>query len=249
MVSAGTPSVFRFAGFELDVERYELRSNGRPIRLERRPMELLMLLLERRGRLVLRNEIFSRLWRENAVIDVDTGINTAVRKVRRALNDRIGNQGFIETVPGKGYRFAAEVAIVAASSESAQITLAVLPFACIGDASYEYLADGMTEEVIVALGQVDPDRLSVVGRTSVLPYKRTTMSLNQIGQELGADYLVEGSLRADGHRVRITARLIRVRTQGQIWSGAYDGNLSRMLGVQCELGMAIAEAVRVRVTT
>jgi len=247
MAGSDTPSVFRFAGFELDVARYELRNDGRPIRLERRPMELLILLLERRGELVSRNEIVRRLWSEDADIDVDMGINTAIRKVRRALNDRSGDQVFIETVPGKGYRFAADVAVVATSSGNTRVTLAVLPFVCIGDANYEYVADGMTEETIVALGQVDPVRLTVAGRTSVLPYKGTMKALNQIGAELGADYLVEGSVRAGGRHMRVTARLIDARTQSQVWSGGYDSDLSGMLDVQRELGMAIADAVRVRV--
>lgn len=247
MAGPSPPSVFRFAGFELDVARYELRIDRHPIRLERRPMELLILLVERRGELVSRDEIVRRLWSEHAEIDVDMGINTAIRKVRRALNDRSGDRVFIETPSGKGYRFVADVSVVPLAVASARSKLAVLPFDCIGDARCEYLADGLTEETIVALGQAAPDRLTVVGRTSVMAYKGTTKPLSQIGAELGADYLVEGSVRADGRRVRVTARLLDAGTQSQIWSGVYDSDLSGMLDVQCELGMAIAEAVRVRV--
>lgn len=143
MAGPSPPSVFRFAGFELDVARYELRIDRHPIRLERRPMELLILLVERRGELVSRDEIVRRLWSEHAEIDVDMGINTAIRKVRRALNDRSGDRVFIETVSGKGYRFVADVSVVPLAVASARSKLAVLPFDCIGDARCEYLADGL----------------------------------------------------------------------------------------------------------
>src|SRR6185503_14711256 len=95
----------RFGRFELDVPGYELRCDGRPVRLERQPMDLLILLVMRRGALVSRQEIIERLWSNDAAIDVDTGLNTAIRKIRRALQDLPERPAFIETVVGKGYRF------------------------------------------------------------------------------------------------------------------------------------------------
>jgi Tol biopolymer transport system component/DNA-binding winged helix-turn-helix (wHTH) protein len=100
---------YSFRGFDLDVSAYELRSNGHPIRLERQPMDLLILLVERRGELVGRNDIVARLWAKDVFVDVDTGINTAVRKVRLALGDSAETPAFVETVSGKGYRFIAPV--------------------------------------------------------------------------------------------------------------------------------------------
>ena len=97
--------------------------------------------------------------------------------------------------------------------------MAVLPFENLsGDPDREYLADGLAEETIVSLGQIDPERVHVVGRTSMMIYKRTTKSLATIGQELHADYLVESSVHAEGGQLRITAKLIRVRDQVQMWS-------------------------------
>ena len=98
-----------FGGFELDVPAYELRREGRPIRLERQPMELLILLVEHRGQLVARSDIVSFLWKKDVFVDVDTGINTAIRKIRLALGDSSEAPAFVETVPGKGYRFIAPV--------------------------------------------------------------------------------------------------------------------------------------------
>src|SRR5262245_12401448 len=112
----------KFGGFVLDVGAYELRLNGRSIRLERRPMELLMLLLDRHGQLVTRDEIVDRLWGRDVFIDVDASVNTVIRKIRRALRDDAGEPRFIQTVQGKGYRFIADV-----EAPQASAVLAVLP--------------------------------------------------------------------------------------------------------------------------
>ncbi len=103
-----------------------------------------------------------------------------------------------------------------------RVALAVLPFDNMtGDAERAYLADGLTEETIAAMGQVDPDHLSVIGRTSVMRYRNTAKSIAEIGSELGVGYVVESSLRAEGPRLRITSKLIRVHDQSQAWSGSY----------------------------
>jgi TolB-like protein/Flp pilus assembly protein TadD len=242
---------FRFADFELDVAAYELRQRGQPVRLERQPMDLLILLLERRRQLVSRSEIVDRLWGTGVFVDVEMGVNTAIRKVRQALQDPSDAPRFVETVPSKGYRFIADVGLVTKSPQerAALITLAVLPFENLGaDPDREYLADGLTEETIASLGQIDPDRLSVIGRTSVMTYKRTNKTLAVIGRELGAAYLIESSVRAEGGRLRITPRLIRVQDQVQIWSASYDSEPSSLFAFQRELSTAIAEQIRLRLS-
>jgi len=100
---------YRFRDFVLDVGAYELRRRNRPVRLEQQPLDLLILLVERHGQLVSRSEIAQRLWSADVFVDVDTGIHTAVRKVRRALRDSVEAPAFVETVPGRGYRFIAPV--------------------------------------------------------------------------------------------------------------------------------------------
>lgn len=94
-----------FGDFELDPAAYELRRKGKPVRMEKQPMELLLLLTEHRGHLVSRSEIVARLWGDGVFVDVETGINTAIRKVRQALGESPESPVFIETVSGKGYRF------------------------------------------------------------------------------------------------------------------------------------------------
>jgi TolB-like protein/DNA-binding winged helix-turn-helix (wHTH) protein/Flp pilus assembly protein TadD len=283
MPASGPRETFRFGDFELDVAAYELRRAGRAVRLERQPMDLLILLVAHRGQLVSRAEIVDKLWGKDVFIDVETGVHTAARKIRQALGDSTDAPAFLETVPGKGYRFIAPVEVRSTSPERSttsrratvlvalmavagiagigswawfasrprvvHATLAVLPFENLsGNREREYLADGLTEETIASLGQIDPEHLSVLGRTSTLAYKGTRKSVAQIGDELGVDYLVESSLRADSDHIRITAKLIRARDQVQVWSAAYDRTATSMLGLQSELSTAIAEQILLRLS-
>src|ERR1700722_19355283 len=213
-----------FERFELDPGAFELRRDGQLIKLERIPLQLLLLLAENRQRLVTREEILHVIWGENVFVDADNSINTAVRKARQALKDDPENPRFLRTVPGKGYRFTAEVktvnstvspgglaAVEQLSQESATPTnapadvaspsrntwailaligvlvvvgavlmfrprpnappqpstrkamLAVLPFVNLsGNPGEDYLADGMTEEIITHIGGVDPKHVGVI---------------------------------------------------------------------------------------
>src|SRR4051794_18831388 len=105
MPSVSSRDIFRFGPFTLDAGAYDLRRDGRSVRLERLPMDLLLLLLRRRGQLVSRVEIADLLWGKDVFVEVEPGIHTAVRKIRLALGDSVEAPQFVETVPGKGYRF------------------------------------------------------------------------------------------------------------------------------------------------
>jgi TolB-like protein/tetratricopeptide (TPR) repeat protein len=240
----------RFGQFELDVGGYELRRQGRPVRLERQPMDLLILLASRPRELVSRAEIIERLWGNDVFVDVDTGVNTAIRKIRHALHDSPRTSGFIETVPGKGYRFVADVQLVRGSDAAAPVTmLAVLPFVNLtGDPEREYLSDGLTEDVIASLGQLDPDHLCVIGRMSAMTYKDTRKSIATIGSELNVQVLVEGSIRSTGSLLQIRCTLNRARDQVQLWSHSYDVEAAGLAAVQRELPLAIADQIRLRLS-
>jgi len=119
MQTSNPRETFHFRDFELDVAAYELRRQGRPVKLGRQPMDLLILLVESRGQLVSRSDIVGRLWGKDVFVDVETGVNTAISKVRQALRDSPDAPAFVETVPGKGYRFIAEVAVVSAAPHAA----------------------------------------------------------------------------------------------------------------------------------
>jgi TolB-like protein/DNA-binding winged helix-turn-helix (wHTH) protein/tetratricopeptide (TPR) repeat protein len=290
-----SPEKFAFGDYDVDVGAYELRRLGRPVRLSRQSMELLLLLIERRGRLVSRSEIVDRLWGKDVFVDVETGINTAISRIRQALRDSADAPAFLETVPGKGYRFVATVQVVGSPSggqptvspvefspaevpppksvvkratarrlavamavalavgvaalwnarRPSRVALAVLPFEYVGtDPDRTYLATSLTDETSASLAQVDPEHLSVKGRT--LRYKGTTKAAAEIGRELSVDYLVESLIRTEGPRVRVTATLTRVMDQEHVWSQSYDREPTSLLGLQQELSSAIAQQIHIR---
>ena len=245
--------LLQFENFDLDRGAYELRRAGRKVRLERIPFELLILLVERRGLLVTREEIIERIWGKDIFLETDHSINTAVRKIRLALCENPDAPRFVVTVPGKGYRFDAPVRENAGDSPAAvksnRVMLVVLPFENLStDPAQEYFSDGLTEETITNLGQLDSDRLGVIARTSAMSYKGTRKNIAEIGRELGADFALEGSVRRQGDRVRISAQLIRTSDQTHLWAHNYDRELKDFLAVQRELSQAIAEQVQVRLT-
>jgi TolB-like protein/DNA-binding winged helix-turn-helix (wHTH) protein/Tfp pilus assembly protein PilF len=295
------PGSIRFGeDFEFDLRSYRLRRSGRPLKLERIPMEVLAILIEHRGQLVSREYIVERIWGKGAFLDTDNSINGAIRKVRHVLRDDPEQPRFIQTVTGKGYRFIAPVtdldprplavanlrppvahapsgkpiilrwpillvgliALVAVfaiyflwSSSRVHpvattrlVMLAVLPFENLtGDASQDYFSDGMTEELIAQMGDLDPQHLGVIARTSVMQYKHTTKSLDQIVRELGVQYTLEGSVRRDAGKLRITAQLIQVKDQAHIWAREYDREPGNLLALQGEIAQEIAGEIQSRI--
>ena len=298
-------------GLELDRNSYELRRVGRALKLERIPLDILFLLVERNGQLVTREDIIGKIWGKDVFVDTDSSINGAIRKIRQVLRDDPENPVFVQTVTGKGYRFIAAVTeaevrdqegggkkvessttlpqkpstplptgqerrvwlrswpwvvslavlFVAlavflglrlrARSQSAaaqgRVMLAVLPFANLSnDPEQEYFSDGLTEETITDLGELNPERLGVIARTSAAAYKHTDKTIAQIGRELGVDYILEGSVRREGAVARVSAQLIRVKDQVHLWAHNYDRETGGLLALQNELGRAIAQQVQVK---
>lgn len=128
-----------------------------------------------------------------------------------------------------------------------RITLAVLPFQNLTpDPNQEYFSDGLTEEMITQLGGLNPERLGVIARTSAMHYKGTTELAGQIGRELGVDYLVEGSLRRQGSRVRISAQLIRVRDQMHLWAQDYDRDFNDFLALESDVTRDVAAQIQLK---
>ena len=125
------------------------------------------------------------------------------------------------------------------------IRLAVLPFDnLIGDAEQDYVCDGLTEELITRLGQLQPERLAVIARTSVMRYKKGARPVREIGRELGVDYVLEGSVRGEGGKTRVTAQLIRVKDEIHLWAASYDRDLHNLIGMQDEVALNVASHVR-----
>lgn len=288
--------------FELDVSARRLSRAGRALRLERIPAEILLLLMKRTGQVVTRQDIVAQVWGAGAFLDTDNSINGAVRKIRLALKDDVEKPRFVETIPGRGYRFiapidpprdeppvlpqpaaaanepqlaagaaparirgrrriaaaAAVAAIVAWAagvrlirSEAApspparRVMLAVLPFDNLtGDPAQNYFSDGLTEEMIARLGGLNPDRLGVIGRASVMRYARAQAGSKQAARDLGVQYLLEGSVRRGEGRVRISAQLVRATDQTQLWAREFDRDLGDLLAVQDEIARAVAEEIQ-----
>ncbi len=127
--------------------------------------------------------------------------------------------------------------------------LAVLPFANLsGDPEQEYFSDGMTEEMILQLGRLQPDRLGVIARASVMAYKKSGKRIDQIAQELKADYVLEGSVRRDRSRVRVAAHLIDGRTQARVWGEVYEQDWKDILLLQTDIARSLAQQIRLRLT-
>lgn len=157
--------------------------------------------------------------------------------------------GVLVAVTAAGLYFRAHSRDSKAGSSASRITLAVLPFQNLSpDPRQEYFSDGLTEEMITQLGSLDPERLGVIARTSAMHYKGTSETAGQIGRELGVEYLVEGSLRRDGTRVRISAQLIRVRDQMHLWAQDYDRDFSDYLALQNDVARDIAAQIQLKLT-
>ncbi len=132
------------------------------------------------------------------------------------------------------------------NAESTRLMLAVLPFENLtGDAGQDYFSDGLTEEMIAQLGRLDPQRLAVIGRSSVMRYKQNREQPQKIGRDLGVQYLLEGSVRRDAGRIRISAELIQTKDQANVWSHQYDRQLGDILAVQADIAQAIAGEIRI----
>jgi len=243
--------LLRFESFELDVRSRELRKGKQRIRLQEQPFEILRLMLERPGDVVTREELARHLWPQGTFVDFEHSLNAAVKRLRAALGDDADNPRFVETLPRRGYRFIASlrdgetVAVLPVVSDY-KARLAVLPFANLsGDPAQEYFSDGLTEEMTLQLGRLGRGRIAVISRSSSNAFKGSGHRAREIGEILRADYLLEGSVRREADRVRITAQLVETRSEAHLWTDAYERSLTDCLSVQAEVAARIARSLAV----
>jgi len=241
-------STFRFGEFELDISAYELRRGGQPVHLERQPMDLLILLVEHHRQLVSRADIVKRLWDPGVFVDVEMGVNTAIRKLRQALRDSRESPAFVETISGKGYRFIAPVnAVLLGRQQEAIESVAVLPFANdSADPDAEYLSDGITETLINNLSQIW--NLRVVARSTVFRYEGKDIDPQKAGNDLHVRAVVSGRLLQRGSTLIIRAELMDVATGAQLWGGQYNRKAEDVFALQDDLSREISEKLRLQLT-
>src|SRR5215470_9544745 len=237
------PQVLRFGAFEVDVTSRELRKHGVRISLEGKPFEILIALLENPGRVVTRKILRQKLWPDSHV-RFEQSLNTAVNKLRGSLGDSPSTPRYVETLPRLGYRFIAPVEKLHKPREANSKTmLAVLPLDNLsGDPDQIYFVDGLFEELLAELGQLNPKRLGVIARTSSMLYRNTSKALTEIAQELNVEYILEGSVRLDKKKksVRITVQLIQTGDQTHVWSASYDPSSHEILTVQKTVASKLA---------
>ncbi len=236
--------VTRFGTFEVNFQARELRKHGMRIRMEEKPFQILEMLLDRAGDVVTRGMLREKLW-PDTYVGYEHGLNTAVNKLRDLLGDSARSPRYVETLPRLGYRFIAPVIKPGnGSATEAKRMLLVLPFETFGGSSeQEYFAQGLTEEMISHLGRLDPKRLGVISRTSAIQYRAKNKSIGEIAAELHVDCVLEGSVRCNGQRVRITGQLIETRDQTHVWSATYDRDLQDTFEVQTDVARQIGKAL------
>jgi TolB-like protein/DNA-binding winged helix-turn-helix (wHTH) protein/Tfp pilus assembly protein PilF len=301
--------LLEFGAFRVDPEQRLLLRDQQPISLSPKAFDLLLVLVEHSGQVVLKDDLMKCLWPDTFVEESNLGQH--IFQLRKALGDRSQESSYIVTVPGRGYRFGQPVRalleeediVVASHTRSrmvideksapdpkpalssskrrfysiaalagtvvlvfagyrawhhshpqnpanpGRVMLAVLPFQNLtGDPEQEYFADGLTEEMITQLGRLRPEQLGVIARTSVMGYKHSDKRLDQIGRELLVQYVLEGSFRRAGDRLRITAQLIQVKDQTHLWAEDYDRQPQDILAVQDEVAVAVAQEIQLRLT-
>ncbi|WOH53877.1 winged helix-turn-helix domain-containing tetratricopeptide repeat protein [Bradyrhizobium sp. sBnM-33] len=246
---------FNFDSYILDTDRRELRRSGELVPMQPQVFDLLVHLLKHRDRVVSRGDLIALVWGGRIVSDstLDSRINAA----RNAIGDNGKEQRLIRTIPRKGIRFVGDVngpcdarATLPKEAEQPRARLAlpdrpaiaVLPFDNMsGDREQEYFSDGISEDIITALSKLR--WFFVIARNSSFTYKGKPVHMRQVAAELGVRYVVEGSVRRSGDRVRITAQLNDTATGSHIWAEHYDRDLIDIFAVQDEITDAIVAAI------
>jgi TolB-like protein len=249
--------LYLFNDFELDIRRRELRRGHKLVAIAPQVFDLLQYLIRHRDRVVSKDELVASVWDGRVVSD--SALSTRINAVRFAIDDTGEEQHLIRTLPRKGLRFIGAVreelptprkAEAARTEESPppllalpdKPSIAILPFTNMsGDPEQDYFADGMAEEIITALSRCS--WLFVIARNSSFTYKGKAVDIRQVGRELGVRYVLEGSVRRGGDRLRITGQLIDAATGGHIWADRFEGNLGNVFELHDRFTESVVAAI------
>ncbi len=243
--------LFLFNNYVLDRGRRELRAGAAPVAMEPQVFDILVYLIENRDRVVSKDDLIASVWRGRIVSE--STLTSRINAVRRAIGDTGEKQSCIRTFARKGFRFVASVEAndtavqmgVEANSALAlpqKPSIAVMPFSNMsGDATDDSFADGVTEEIITALSRVR--WFFVIARGSAFAYKSRDVDPSDIARELGVRYILMGSVRRAGDRIRVTAKLIDGSNGSSVWARSYDRALSDIFAVQDEITQTIVGGI------
>jgi TolB-like protein len=255
--------ILTFGDCEIDLERRELRRAGHAVHVEPQVFDLLAYLTQNRDHVVSKDDLIASVWGGRIVSE--STLTSRINAARKAIGDSGRSQNLIRTIPRRGLRFVGDVHMQAddtqpptQASNQARIAIrepsrpalplpdrpaiAVLPFANMsGDPEQEYFSDGISEDIITALSKLR--WFLVIARNSSFIYKGKAVHMKQVADELGVGYVVEGSVRKSGDRVRITAQLNDVSTGSHIWAERYDRDIADVFAVQDEITESIVAAI------
>src|SRR3984893_3203502 len=252
--------IFSFGEYRIDLELRELWHAETPVHVEPQVFDLLVCLVQNRDRVVSKDDLIASVWGDRIISE--SRLTSRINAARKAIGDSGGDQKLIRTAPRKGLRFVGAVRTQASGAVSEPATgqpldgarepahpalperpaIAVLPFINMsGDRQQEYFSDGISEDIITALSKLR--WFFVIARNSSFMYKGKAVHLKQVAEELGVGYVLEGSVRKVGDRVRITAQLNDVTTGSHIWAERYDRNFADVFAVQDEITDAIVAAI------
>jgi TolB-like protein len=233
----------RVASWVVTPSLNSISSHGMTVRLEPKVMEVLLCLARHPGETLSKEQLFQAVWPKTIV--TDDVLKRCIAELRRAFNDDAREPRIIETISKRGYRLVAPVtAPTAASVPAASDSIVVLPFINMSaDPENEYFADGITEEIIDALAQIQ--ELRVVARSSAFSFKGRHIDLRIVGEQLNVRTVLEGSVRRADNRLRITAQLVNAADGYHLWSERYDRELKDVFAIQEEIAQAIAQRLKI----
>ncbi|HKE45105.1 MAG TPA: tetratricopeptide repeat protein [Steroidobacteraceae bacterium] len=239
---------YRFGPFTFDGHGRVLLRDSKDLGLPPKAADTLNLLLEHAGSVVDKGTLLDSVW--PGVVVGEGSLTRTVSILRKALGGNDASRAYIATVSKRGYRFVAPLDRGAAEEPAQSRTmLAVLPIENLSSSRrHDYFSDGLTEEMIAQLSTLNPERLGVIARTSSMMFKGTAKRIGEIGRDLGAHYIVQGSVRRERGRVRIAAQLIQVRDETHVWADTYEREAGDMLRLQCEVAQAIAREIQIKLT-
>ena len=236
----GKKMIYRFGEFSVDTLRAELRSAGKAVPLRRQSFEVLVHLLQRPQRIVSKDELLDAVWGDKVV--TDGALKHCLMEIRAAIGDR--ERKIVRTIARRGYIFEAPVTKESGAADD-RVSVLVVPIDDEGtDVNGDYIADGLTEEIITELSKVRS--LRVIARASAMRLKGAGAALQGIAKKLGVDFILDGSVHKWGYKIRVNLQLRRVGSDDVRWGEHYDRTVGDLFKIQDEIARSVAKELSIR---